>query len=363
MGGLLGSLGLRVGTIGTIDITFEGKPLGLDRRTPTTPESVDLQALLRQFVGAGATDVVMEASSIALAEHRLDGTDVAVGCFTNLTHDHLDSHGSMEAYEAAKLRLFDLAHSAVVNTDDEVGRRIAGKWHDVSTFAINRSADIQAEQLERLGARMGFRVRAGSRTLPASVVGAGAIPVSNALAALAVAARLGVDIDAAVTALTQQPGPPGRMQVVALDRPYTVMLDYAHSPDALRQVLRTIREGSAGRVITVFGCGGDRARAKRPVMGRIAAELSDVVIITDDNPRTEDPEQIVDEILVGAGGQHERVRVQHDRTRAIADAVDEARSGDVVLVAGKGSESYQLVGQDRIPYSDHDAVRSIVGPG
>lgn len=359
--GLLTTLGQRTGAIGTIDITLDGTALLVDRRTPTTPESIDLQALLRRFVDAGARQVVMEASSIALAEHRLDGTDVAVGCFTNLSHDHLDSHGSLEAYEAAKLRLFDFTKSAVVNRDDVVGRRIAGHHDDVVTYGIEGEADIRAEQLRHVGDRMEFLVRAGSTLVPASVVGTGTIPVANGLAALAVTTRLGQDIGDAVMALAQQSGPPGRMQLVAVDRPYTVMIDYAHSPDALQQVLETLRMSRSGRLITVFGCGGDRDRAKRPIMGRIAAGLSDVVIITDDNPRTEDPERIIAEILAGTPSHPDRVRVEHDRVRAIGDALSEARAGDTVLVAGKGSESWQIVGRERIPHSDHDVVVTLAG--
>lgn len=359
LGGVLRTLGFRVGEIGTIGITLDGLPLDHERRTPTTPESVDLQALLRYFVDAGATDVVMEASSIALADRRLDGTDIEVGCFTNLTHDHLDVHGSLEAYEAAKLHLFDLARVPVANADDPVGRRVAQRWEGTLTFALHGRADVRATQLQRTAEATEFAVHAQGRSVDGSVRGFGELTVSNGLAVVTSAMALGVPLDDAVRALASQPGPPGRMEVISLDRPYTVMIDYAHSPDALDQVLRTLRTGATGRVITVFGCGGDRDRAKRPVMGRIAAELSDQVIITTDNPRTEDADRIIAEIVAGTTAHRDRVRAIPDRTEAITEALAMGEPGDLVLIAGKGSETYQIIGGAKVPYSDQATVRTL----
>jgi UDP-N-acetylmuramoyl-L-alanyl-D-glutamate--2,6-diaminopimelate ligase len=360
MGGVLRTLGMRVGEIGTIGITMDGANLDVERRTPTTPESVDLQHLLRQFVDCGATHVVMEASSIALAERRLDGTDVAVGCFTNLTHDHLDVHGSMAAYETAKLHLFDLSRASVANADDPVGRRIKQRWTSTRTFALHTRADVIATDLRRTPTGTAFSVYANGQSVEASVRGLGDLSVSNALAVLAIAVELSVPLEDAVRALAVQPAPPGRMQTVSVHRPFTVMVDYAHSPDALEQVLRALRTGATDRVVTVFGCGGDRDRAKRPIMGRIAAELSDQVIITSDNPRTEDPDQIMAEILAGTTGHADHVRVIPDREIAIAEALATAEPGDLVLIAGKGSESYQVVGHTKIPYSDEATILALV---
>jgi UDP-N-acetylmuramoyl-L-alanyl-D-glutamate--2,6-diaminopimelate ligase len=359
-GGVLRTLGARVGTIGTIGITLDGKVLEVQRRTPTTPESADLQALLRQFADAGATHVVMEASSIALAERRVDGTAVSIGCFTNLTHDHLDAHGTMAAYEAAKLHLIDLARRAVANVDDPFGARVAGRW-PTRTYALHHPADVAGAGVRAEPGGTSFTVHHGGATSVASIRSLGEFSVSNALAVLAICAELGTGIDDAITALAAQPGVPGRMQVVPIDRPYAVMIDYAHSPDSLEQVLRTLRAGTSGRILTVVGCGGDRDRAKRPVMGRIASALSDIAIITTDNPRTEDPGQIIAEILAGAGEHRERVRVIAERTDAIAAALAMATSGDLVLVAGKGDEPYQLVGQEQIPYSDEAAILALAG--
>lgn len=359
LGGVLRTLGMRVGEIGTIGITLDGAPLDHQRRTPTTPESMDLQALLRGFVDAGATHAVMEASSIALAEHRLDGTDLAVGCFTNLTHDHLDAHGSFAAYEAAKLHMFDLARIPVANVDDPVGRRISQRWDNAHTFALHRAADVRATQLQRKSNATRFLVQAQGRSVDASVQGFGELTVSNALAVLTSALALGAPLEDAVRALAAQPGPPGRMEVIPVDRPYTVMIDYAHSPDAMDQVLRTLRTGAPGRVITVFGCGGDRDRAKRPVMGRIAAELSDQVIITTDNPRTEDADQIIAEIVAGTGAHSDWIQMIPDRTQAIGAALQLGRPGDLVLIAGKGSETYQIIGEAKVPYSDQATVRML----
>jgi UDP-N-acetylmuramoyl-L-alanyl-D-glutamate--2,6-diaminopimelate ligase len=358
--GVLRTLGARVGTIGTIGITLDGQVLEVQRRTPTTPESIDLQALLRQFAHAGATHVVMEASSIALAERRLDGTAVSIGCFTNLTHDHLDVHATMAAYEAAKLLLFDFARRAIANVDDPVGAHVAGR-RPTRTYALHHPADIAGAGVRAEPGGTSFTVHHDGATTVASIRSLGGFSVSNALAVLAICAELGTDIDDAITALAAQPGVPGRMQVVPIDRPYTVMIDYAHSPDSLEQVLRTLRAGTSGRILTVVGCGGDRDRAKRPVMGRIASALSDIAIITTDNPRTEDPDQIIAEILAGVGEHRERVRVIAERTDAIAAALATATSGDVVLVAGKGDEPYQLVGQERIPYSDEATILALAG--
>jgi UDP-N-acetylmuramoyl-L-alanyl-D-glutamate--2,6-diaminopimelate ligase len=362
MGGVLRTLGLRVGMIGTIGITLDGVPAEVERRTPTTPESVDLQDILRRFADDRATHVVMEASSIALAERRLDGTDVTVGCFTNLTHDHLDAHGSMAAYQAAKLHLFDLAQAAVANVDDPVGRDIRQHWN-TRTFALHSDADLLATDLRRTPEGTAFIVHADGRSVQASVRGLGELGVSNALAVLTTAVELDVPLDDAVRALAVQPGPPGRMQIVPVDRPYTVMVDYAHSPDALDQVLRTLRTGTPGRIMTVFGCGGDRDRTKRPVMGRIAAELSDQAIITSDNPRTEDPDQIIADILAGTTAYADRVRTTPDRAQAIAEALAAAAPGDLVLIAGKGSEDYQIVGHTKIPYNDEATVLSLASDG
>ncbi|MGW5365714.1 UDP-N-acetylmuramoyl-L-alanyl-D-glutamate--2,6-diaminopimelate ligase [Actinopolymorpha pittospori] len=358
LGGVLRTLGARVGAIGTIGITLDDVPVDIERRTPTTPESVDLQYILRRFADNRATHVVLEASSIALAERRMDGTDVAVGCFTNLTHDHLDVHRSMAAYEAAKLHLFDLAQAAVAIIDDPVGRRIQQRWN-TRTFALHTDADMTATDLRRTPDGTTFLVHADGRSVEASVRGFGEVSMSNALAVLTTAVELAVPLDDAVRALAAQPGPPGRMQIVPVDRPYTVMVDYAHSPDALDQVLRTLRAGATGRIVTVFGCGGDRDRAKRPVMGQIAAELSDQTIITSDNPRTEDPDQIIAEILTGTTAHADRVLTIPDRAHAIAEALATARPGDLVLIAGKGSEPYQIVGHTKIPYSDEATVLSL----
>ncbi len=359
LGGVLRVLGVRVGEIGTIGITLDGDTLDVERRTPTTPESVDLQYLLRRFADCGATHVVMEASSIALADRRLDGTDVAVGCFTNLTHDHLDVHGSMSAYEAAKLHLFDLAQVAVANVDDPVGRRIQHGWN-ARTFALHSDADLTAKDLQQTPDGAVFTAHVRGRSEQASVRGFGELSVSNALAVLAVALELNAPLEDAIRALAAQPAPPGRMQILRVDRPYSVMVDYAHSPDSLDQMLRTLRPRVSGRIVTVFGCGGDRDRAKRPVMGGIAAQLSDQVIITSDNPRTEDPDQIIADILAGATAHADRVRTIPDRVLAIEEALAGAGPGDLVLIAGKGSEPYQIIGQTKIPYSDEATVRTLV---
>jgi UDP-N-acetylmuramoyl-L-alanyl-D-glutamate--2,6-diaminopimelate ligase len=361
-GGILRTLGCDVGSIGTIGISMNDEPVGGSRRTPTTPESVDLQRLMRHFADRGASHVVMEASSIALAERRVEGTAIDVGCFTNLSHDHLDVHGSPAAYEAAKLHLFDLSRTPVANLDDPVGRRIRDRHSGTRTFGLHSPADLVATDLHRTPDGTAFTVRTrDGEEHDGSVAGLGEMSVSNGLAAVASVAATEVPIGDAVAALAKQPGPPGRMQIVPIDRDVTVMIDYAHSPDALAKVLRAVRPTTDGRVLTVFGCGGDRDRSKRPIMGQLAADLSDEVIITTDNPRTENPDRITTEILAGVPDDADGVRVIIDRSDAIAAALQAARPGDLVLIAGKGSEDYQLIGTEKIPYSDERVVLQLAG--
>lgn len=365
LSGMLRTLGSSVGSVGTIGTTLDGRPFGGEQRTPTTPESPYLQALLRRFVDGGAEYVVMEASSIALAENRLLGTSVDVGVFTNLTHDHLDAHGSMSAYEAAKLRLVDLSRAMVVNNDDPVGRKIARGPKGALTFAVDGPGDVRATQVRR---RSGWSTEFDLEYLgdPAIAVvqGIGWIPVVNGLAALAVCAQLGIAKTDAVQALSRQPGPPGRLEVVESDKPFDIIIDYAHSPDSLAKLLEAVGEWTRGRIITVFGCGGDRDATKRGPMGAIAAEYSNIAIVTTDNPRTEDPSRIIDEICRGISPDADcEVNVIVDRSDAIRAAIECAAPGDAVVIAGKGSEAYQIVGAEKIAYSDQAAVAEVLGAG
>ncbi len=323
----------------------------------TTPEAPELQARLAGFVAAGDRAVAMEVSSHALALHRVDGTRVRVAVFTNLTQDHLDLHGTMERYFAAKARLFEpsLSDEGVVCVDDTYGELLAdGASVPITRFSVADAGDVvlSATQVE-------FDWRGRRVHLPMG----GRFNVANALAAATVAERLGVPVDAIVGALATVAPVPGRFEPVDAGQDFAVVVDYAHTPDGLAQVLAAAREGAgAGRVLVVFGCGGDRDAAKRPEMGRIAAEQADVVVVTSDNPRHEDPAAIISAVLSGIpAGPRARVTSDPDRRAAIALALADSRPGDVVVIAGKGHEPYQEIGDVQLPFDDRAVVRELLG--
>jgi UDP-N-acetylmuramoyl-L-alanyl-D-glutamate--2,6-diaminopimelate ligase len=326
----------RPGLIGTIEARVGGERRGVVR---TTPEAIDLQRTFREMLDAGDRSCVMEASSHASALHRLDRVRFRVLVFTNLSQDHLDFHGDMETYFQAKRRLF-LAEPrplAVLNVGDEYGRRIAEELPDAITFDATDAAALAGIEL---------RLR-------------GRFNVANALGAVLAARTLGCDDDAIRRGLESVRGVPGRFESVDAGQPFHVIVDYAHKPDALENVLRASRELANGnRVIVVVGAGGDRDRGKRPLMGKLAAELADVAIVTSDNPRSEDPEAIVAEIVAGADGP---VEVELDRAQAIARAVGLALPGDVVLIAGKGAEQGQEFADRTVPFDDREAAKEALG--
>jgi UDP-N-acetylmuramoyl-L-alanyl-D-glutamate--2,6-diaminopimelate ligase len=330
---ILAAAGLRPGLIGTIEARVGGERRGVKR---TTPEAIDLQRLFREMLDAGDRSVAMEASSHASALHRLDRVRFSALVFTNLSHEHLDFHADMEDYFQAKRRLFLDGSSAAINIDDEYGRRLAAELPEAVTFGLADDADVGPAALQ--GIELKLR---------------GSFNVQNALGALACARLLGVADDAIARGLESIRGVPGRFESIEEGQPFEVIVDYAHKPVALETVLHASRE-LASRVICVFGCGGDRDREKRPQMGRIASELADVVIVTTDNPRGEDPQSIVDEILTGTVTD---VEVELDRAAAIAHGVELAREGDVVLIAGKGAEQGQEFAERTVPFDDREAAR------
>jgi len=339
------------------------RSIGTLTGTRTTPESTDLQRSLAEMLAAGVTDVAMEVSSHALVLHRVDAIDFDVAVFTNLGVDHLDFHGTPEAYFAAKARLFETGRSrvGVVNIDDVHGRLLS----DASDFEVLRVSLADAGDIEgdTGGSRFTWRNRTVMLPLP------GRHNVANALLAAEACRQLGLDDAAVVAGLDALPPVPGRFEAIHWDVAggrATAVVDYAHTPDALEQALLACRAISAPgrRVTVVFGCGGDRDRSKRPMMGDVATRLADRTIVTDDNPRSEDPAVIIDEILAGAGSAAERVS---DRRSAIAEAVRGAAAGDVVLVAGKGHEQGQVFADRTEPFDDRtvvaDAVAALTGPG
>jgi UDP-N-acetylmuramoyl-L-alanyl-D-glutamate--2,6-diaminopimelate ligase len=325
----------------------------------TTPGPIDLQATLAAMVARGTTHVVMETSSHSLDQGRLDGLAFAAGVFTNLTRDHLDYHGTMETYLAAKLKLSSLLQLGaieVVNLDDEAWRALTARSPRV-TFGFGPGADVRGGEvvLDARGSRFRITGCFGSAEVMLPLIGD--FNVANALAAAATALGLSHSLAEVAERLASAPQVPGRMERIS-DTPCTVLRDYSHTPDSLERALRTLRPLTPGRIIAVFGCGGDRDKGKRPIMGRIAAELSDLAIATSDNPRTENPEAIIDDIEAGMGGMpHLRIT---DRLAAIHAALNEGRPGDTILLAGKGHETYQVIGTEKIDFDEREIVQAAV---
>ncbi|MGH7498246.1 MAG: UDP-N-acetylmuramoyl-L-alanyl-D-glutamate--2,6-diaminopimelate ligase [Gemmatimonadales bacterium] len=342
-----------IGTLGAFD--GDGQPIDSAAGTLTTPGPVDLQATLAELLKRGTTHVAMEASSHSLDQGRLDGLTFAAGIFTNLTRDHLDYHGTMESYLAAKLRLSaQLASSGleVVNLDDDAWLALPRRSPRI-TFGLHPAADVRASGviLDAAGSRFELSGRFG--IAEASLPLLGDFNVANALAAAACALGMGRPLGEVVARLGAVPQVPGRMEKIS-EVPCVVLRDYAHTPDALERALATLRPLTRGRLIVVFGCGGDRDRGKRPIMGRIAAEGADLAVVTSDNPRTEDPGAIIDDVEQGMGVvPHRRVV---DRLAAIHAALQEARPGDTLILAGKGHETYQVVGTEKVPFDEREIV-------
>jgi UDP-N-acetylmuramoyl-L-alanyl-D-glutamate--2,6-diaminopimelate ligase len=348
------------GSIGTLG-AFDGRdqPVSSTAGSLTTPGPIDLQATLAAMLQRGVTHVAMEASSHSLDQGRLDGLAFAAGVFTNLTRDHLDYHGTMEAYLSAKLRLSALLRLGgleVVNLDEDAWQGMPARTPRL-TFGVHPAADVRATAivLDAAGSRFHLSGRFGPTDVSLPLLGD--FNVANALAAAATALGLGRPVAHVVERLAGAPQVPGRMERIA-ETPCIVLRDYAHTPDALERALTSLRPLTSGRLIVVFGCGGDRDKGKRPIMGRIAAEHSDLAIATSDNPRTEDPGGIIDDIEQGMGGMpHLRIP---DRLAAIHAALNEARAGDTVLLAGKGHETYQVIGTEKLPFDEREIVQEAV---
>ena len=352
---LEGVLGAKVGLIGTNQNMIGEKILPAHR---TTPESWEVQKLLRDMTDAGCTHVVMEASSHALVLHRLDGIRFAAGIFTNLTQDHLDFHKTMEDYRAAKGLLFRQCGRAVLNLDDEAGRYYAGTVTcPAVTYSERRDqADLTAKNLRLFPDRVEFEAVTMDAISRVRLPIPGGFSIYNALGVLACGLALGLPLGEMAAALAKAKGVKGRIEVVPVPADYTVLIDYAHTPDALENILTTVRDFTSGRVICLFGCGGDRDRSKRPKMGAIAGQLADVAVVTSDNPRTEDPETIIGDILAGMASTGAERHVEPDRRKAIPLALSLARSGDTVVLAGKGHETYQEVAGETLHLDEREEI-------
>ena len=354
------------GRIGSVRYDTGGTTREAER---TTPEAPDVQGLLREMVRHERATCAMEVSSHALAMRRVEGTRFAAAVFSNLTRDHLDYHPDMQHYFEMKRRLFDMLPAgapAIINTDDSFGLQLLERVGRPVTYAIDRTADVTPERVESSlsGTVLDVRTPRGRLQLRSSLPGR--LNVYNVLAAATTAVALDVPFQAIEQGVAGLDGVPGRFEMVsAEDDDMTVLVDYAHTDDALRAVLGAIRELSGGRVISVFGCGGDRDTAKRPLMGAVAARLSDLVVVTSDNPRSEDPDLIISEIRRGIDSSATTAQQPlhwgiADRGTAIERAIDEAKPGDTVVIAGKGQESFQEIGAERRPFDDRRVARAVL---
>jgi UDP-N-acetylmuramoyl-L-alanyl-D-glutamate--2,6-diaminopimelate ligase len=360
---ILRAAGCEVGLLGTIGyrLVRETRPA-----PNTTPESLDLQKCLAEMVRAGGTHAVLEASSHALAMDRLWGCPFAVAIFTNLTRDHLDYHKTLDDYFAAKRRLFEGTGSAppaaaVINSDDEYGRKLRGLVARTLTYGLDSGAEITTRKpsLSLSGIEFVAETPLGKIEIRSKLVGRP--NVYNILAAIGTGVALDLSREVIASGIAQLSAVPGRFERIEMGQPFLVVVDYAHTDDALRNLLATARDlKPEGRIITLFGCGGDRDRTKRPLMGEAAGRASDIVVLTSDNPRSEDPLLIINDAIVGAQRTKAKVLVEPDRQKAVEIALEEARSGDIVLLAGKGHETYQVLRDRTIDFDDREEARRIL---
>jgi UDP-N-acetylmuramoyl-L-alanyl-D-glutamate--2,6-diaminopimelate ligase len=359
--------GRRVGIVGTTGARIDGRSAMLEH---TTPEATELQAVLARMRDAGMETVAMEVSSHALAQHRVDGTRFAAVCFTNLSHDHLDYHGDVDAYFEAKARLVtpEFSTRAAVNVDDPHGRTIVDRASalgvDIVPFGLESDEAVVTAtdwSVDASGARFALVDSSVDRSESVRMSLLGRYNIENALAAAATARAAGLPFDAVVAGLGVAVTVPGRLEPIETSEQFLVLVDYAHTPDALAHTLVAARDlAGAHRVILVFGCGGDRDRSKRPAMGAVASQVADIAIVTSDNPRSERASDIADEVTSGATGTAD-VRVELDRRAAIHDAIGQAHPGDVVVIAGKGHETGQTSGGVTVPFDDRAVAREELG--
>ncbi|MBR4941313.1 MAG: UDP-N-acetylmuramoyl-L-alanyl-D-glutamate--2,6-diaminopimelate ligase [Clostridia bacterium] len=355
---ILSRIGKKCGLIGTNEILIDGAS---ESSPNTTPEGPELHRYFRRMVEAGCEYCVMEVSSHSLALGRVAGLRFAVGAFTNLTQDHLNFHGTMDNYAAAKAELFKISDSSVINLDDEAAGIMyaAAEGRKLTYSTKKNSAGLVAKYIRLFPESVEFEALCDQGIKRMKLGIPGMFSVENALTSVGVCLELGMSLSEIAEGLAEAHGVCGRAEIVPVGRDYTVMIDYAHTPDSLENILKTVRASTKGRVITVFGCGGDRDRTKRPIMGGIAEDLSDICVVTSDNPRTEVPEKIVEDIVAGMKKDNREVIV--DRKFAIARALEIAAADDLVLIAGKGHELYQEINGVKHHFDEREVIRDILG--
>lgn len=351
---ILDGMGEQAGLIGTVhnQIGAETFPAAF-----TTPEPHQLYALLAKMRDAGVKTVVMEVSSQAMDQRRVDSLHFSAAGFTNLTQDHLDYHKTMENYKEAKARLFSLAEQAVTNLDDEGGREFAARFGGLTYSAVDSSADLFADEIEVGVGGVSYLLHYEGKSAKIAVSTPGLFTVHNTLCAAGLLLADGYPFEDVAKGLNTIPKVAGRAEVITTDEPFTVMLDYAHTPDALENILSTIRTFAKGRVVTLFGCGGDRDRTKRPLMAKAVAKYSDYIIVTSDNPRTEDPQKILADVVAGLEDCTVPYMVIENRKKAIGEAILHAKEDDIILLAGKGHEDYQILKTGKVHFDEKEIVK------
>ncbi len=356
---VLDSMGIKTGLIGTVKNIVGDKEY---EASLTTPDCYDLFALFKEMVDYGCEYCVMEVSSQALDQRRVDGVHFEAAIFTNLTQDHLDYHGSFENYKAAKRMLFENSSLAVINIDDDASRyMVEGLPCRTVTFSVNNDkCDYSAKNIRISSSGVKYELVSDCNIGRVKFAVPGNFSVYNSMGAAVCLVEAGFDFMQVLDGLRACTGVPGRMEVVPADTDYSIIIDYAHTPDGLENVLSCVREITDGRVICVFGCGGDRDRTKRPIMGEIATKLADVAVITSDNPRSEDPKAIIADITEGVSKHGAKVIVEPDRKKAIAKALNTAKAGDIVVLAGKGQETYQVLASGKIHFDEREVVANIL---
>ena len=355
---IMEAAGKCVGLIGTNHNIVGDKVLVTQTNTPTTPDSLELQQMFDEMARAGADCVIMEVSSHALDLHRVHGCKFKAGAFTNLTRDHLDFHKTMENYMNAKAKLFDISEHGSINIDDEYGKRIFDLHEndDILTYGIENDADVTAENIVINARGTAFDLIYKGQKYKTQIAIPGKFSVYNALTAATAALGMGIDIDVVIDGLENAEGVLGRVEVVPTDTDFTVIIDYAHTPDGLENIIKAVKEFAVGRVITLFGCGGDRDNSKRAIMGEIAGNLSDFTVITSDNPRTEDPEKIISQIMEGMKRTEGKYEVVVNRREAIEWVLNFAKKDDIIILAGKGQETYQIIGKEKFDFDERVVV-------
>ncbi len=355
MEAVLESHALKTGVIGTVDTRIGGEKSDIHTTGTTTPDAIELHEVLAKMKQERAKHVIMEVSSHALALNKVDGINFHAAIFTNLTQDHLDLHGDMESYLKEKAKLFRMCTLGFVNADDPASQYIINNATcKISTFSINNPSDFQAKNIEYLNSGVAFDLEIKGETVRFQIPVAGQFTVYNALGVISCASVMGIPAEVIKHGLKHMKGVPGRIQSVPNDKGFNVIVDYAHTPDGLENIVKSVRDFTKGRVITIFGCGGDRDPTKRPIMGEIAGRLSDYCVITSDNPRTEDPQKIIDQIEPATQKTNCPYSKVVDRKEAIRHAISIAKPEDSVIIAGKGHENYQIFADKTVHFDDFE---------